>query len=301
MKNQSKAYIYAGLTILFWGTSASAFKIGLRYVDYFQLLFIATCTTIIFLFFVLLFQKKLSLISQLTIKDYSHSLALGFLNPFFYYTILFIAYTLLPAQIAQPLNFVWPIILVLLSVPFLKQKLSLKSILALVLSFLGVVIISSEGNVMNMKFSNPLGVILALSSSVVWALFWLLNIKDKRDDILKLFLNFLFAFLFITITTLIFSEIKLVSIEGLLAGVYIGLFEMGITFVLWLKALKLVERTDKISNLIYLTPFCSLIFISIILGEKIFITTLFGLILIISGILIQQVKRKRNSYEKQNL
>ena len=298
MKNQSKAYIYAGLTILFWGTSASAFKIGLRHIDYFQLLFIATTTAVLFLFFILLYQKKLILIKQLSIKDYSHSIILGFLNPFLYYTVLFIAYTLLPAQIAQPLNFVWPIILVLLSVPFLKQKLNLKSILALLLSFLGVVIISSEGNIANMKFSNPLGVFLALSSSVIWALFWVFNIKDKRDEILKLFLNFLFALVFVTLATLIFSEIKLVSIEGLLAGVYIGLFEMGITFVLWLKALKLVGRTDKISNLIYLTPFCSLVFISIILGEKIFITTLFGLILIISGILIQQAKQEKNSYEK---
>ncbi|MCD4834057.1 MAG: DMT family transporter [Bacteroidales bacterium] len=301
MKNQSKAYIYAGLTILFWGTSASAFKIGLRHIDYFQLLFIATTTAVLFLFFILLYQKKLVLIKQLSIKDYSHLIILGFLNPFLYYTVLFIAYTLLPAQVAQPLNFVWPIILVLLSVPFLKQKLSLKSILALLLSFLGVVIISSEGNIINMKFSNSLGVVLALSSSVIWALFWVFNIKDNRDEILKLFLNFLFALVFVTLTTLIFSDIKSVSVEGLFAGIYIGLFEMGITFVLWLKALKLVERTDKISNLIYLTPFCSLVFISIILGEKIFITTLFGLILIISGILIQQAKRKRNSYEKQNL
>ena len=294
MKNQSKAYIYAGLTILFWGTSASAFKIGLRHIDYFQLLFIAITTAVLFLFFILLYQKKLILLKQLSIKDYSHSIILGFLNPFLYYTVLFIAYSLLPAQVAQPLNFVWPITLVLLSVPILKQKLKLKSMLALLISFIGVILISSEGNIMNMKFSNPLGVFLALGSSVVWALFWLYNVKDNRDEILKLFLNFLFAFLFITITTLIFSDIKLVSVEGLLAGIYIGLFEMGITFVLWLKALKLVGRTDKISNLIYLTPFCSLIFISIILEEKIFITTLFGLILIISGIFIQQAKRRSN-------
>ncbi len=298
MKSQSKAYIYAGLTILFWGTSASAFKIGLRHVDYFQLLFIATTTAVLFLFFILLYQKKLILIKQLSIKDYSHSIILGFLNPFLYYTVLFIAYSLLPAEVAQPLNFVWPITLVLLSVPILKQKLKLKSMLALLLSFIGVILISSEGNIMNMKFSNPLGVFLALGSSVVWALFWLYNVKDNRDEILKLFLNFLFAFLFITITTAVFSDIKSVSVEGLLAGVYIGLFEMGIAFVLWLKALKLIGRTDKISNLIYLTPFCSLVFISIILGEKIFITTLFGLILIISGILIQQAKRESNSYEK---
>lgn len=298
MKSQNKAYIYAGLTILFWGTSASAFKIGLKYLDYFQLLFIATLTAVVFLFFVLLFQKKLILIKQFSIKDYSHSILLGFLNPFLYYTVLFIAYSLLPAQVAQPLNFVWPITLVLLSVPILKQKLKLKSLLALLLSFLGVILISSEGDILNMKFSNPLGVLLALGSSVVWALFWLYNVKDSKDEILSLFLNFIFALLFITITTVVFSDIKAINLEGLLAGIYIGLFEMGITFVLWLKALKLAGRTDKISNLIYLTPFCALIFINIFLKEKIFLTTLFGLILIVIGIVIQQVKKKNNEPSK---
>lgn len=298
MKSQNKAYIYAGLTILFWGTSASAFKIGLKYLDYFQLLFIATLTAVVFLFFVLLFQKKLILIKQFSIKDYSHSILLGFLNPFLYYTVLFIAYSLLPAQVAQPLNFVWPITLVLLSVPILKQKLKLKSMLALLLSFLGVILISSEGDILNMKFSNPLGVLLALGSSVVWALFWLYNVKDSKDEILSLFLNFIFALLFITITTVVFSDIKAINLEGLLAGIYIGLFEMGITFVLWLKALKLAGRTDKISNLIYLTPFCALIFINIFLKEKIFLTTLFGLILIVIGIVIQQVKKKNNEPSK---
>ena len=49
------------------------------------------------------------------------------------------AYSLLPAQVAQPLNFIWPITLVLLSIPILKQKLKLKSLFALMLSFVGVI------------------------------------------------------------------------------------------------------------------------------------------------------------------
>ncbi len=299
MKNQSKAYIYAGFTIFFWGTSASAFKIGLKYVDYFQLLFIATLTTIVFLFLILLYQRNLNDIKNQSKKEYGQSLLLGFLNPFLYYSILFIAYSLLPAQVAQTLNFIWPITLVLLSIPILRQRLELKSAIALLLSFFGVILISSQGNLTNFKFSNPLGVFLALSSSIVWALFWLFNVRDNRNEIVKLFLNFLFAMLFIFITTILFSDLHSISWQGILAGIYIGLFEMGITFVIWLKALKLSGRTDKIGNLIYLTPFCALVFISIVLKEKILITTIFGLILIVLGIFIQQVKKK--SYDSESL
>ncbi len=117
--------------------------------------------------------------------------------------------------------------------------------------------------------------------------------KDKRDEVVKLFLNFVFAFILILVVTIKESSIFTNSAEGVFAAIYIGLFEMGITFVLWLKALKLAGRTDKIGNLIYLTPFCSLVFIHIILGEKIYLTTIFGLILIVSGIMLQQIKRKK--------
>ncbi len=293
MNKQKKAYFFAGLTILFWATSASAFKIGLKHLDYFQLLLVATVTSVLFLFFAIVFQNKLSILKTLNYKDFINSALLGFLNPFAYYTVLFKAYSLLPAQVAQPLNFVWPIALVLLSVVILKQKLKLKSLLALMISFFGVVFISSEGNIFNMNFSNPAGVLLALGSSIIWALYWIYNIKDNKDEVVKLFLNFSFALIYIVILTSIFSSFILTDSKGIFSGIYIGLFEMGITFVLWIKALKLAGRTDKIGNLIYLTPFCSLIFISIILKEKILVTTIFGLILIISGIIIQQYKRKR--------
>jgi len=289
--NQKKAYGLAALTILFWSTSASAFKIGLRHIDHYQLLFIATLTAVVFLFLVLLAQKRVSEVISTNTSDIRRSALLGFLNPFLYYSVLFVAYSLLPAQVAQPLNFVWPIALVLLSVPILKQTLTLKSIAALVISFMGIVFISTEGNILNMSFASPLGVSLALLSSIVWALFWLFNVKDQRDEVIKLFYNFLFALVLVSITTLMFSSFKEINFKGIMAGIYIGLFEMGITFVLWLKALKLSERTDKLGNLIYLTPFCSLIFISIILKEKIFVTTLIGLILIVTGIFIQQTRR----------
>ena len=291
MSNRQKGYLYAGLTILFWGTSASAFKIGLKYIDYFQLLLYSSLTAVIFLFFVLWAQKKLKILKTFTRNQYLYSIFLGFLNPFLYYVVLFKAYTLLPAQIAQPLNFIWPIVLVLLSIPILKQKIGLKSFVALIVSFIGVYFISSQGKLFNHQFADPLGVTLALSTSVVWALFWLYNMKDQRDEVLKLFLNFVFAFFFILAITIKESSVIPQNVEGVLTAIYIGLFEMGITFVIWLKALKLAGRTDKIGNLIYLTPFCALVFIHLFLGEKIYLTTILGLILIILGILLQQLNK----------
>ena len=288
MKKQSQAYFFALAAILFWSTMSSAFKITLKFIDYPQLLLYASLFSLIILFIILVAQKKLSLLKQLKTKDYGRSALMGLLNPFLYYFILFKAYTLLKAQEAGTLNYFWPIVLVLLSIPLLKQKISYKSIIAIVISFLGIIIISTEGHVLTLRFSNILGVSLAAGSAIFWALFWILNIKDKRDDIIKLFVNFCFGFTYILITCIIGGGIKLPSTNALLGSIYIGLFEMGITYFLWLKALSLSINTAKVSNLVYISPFIALIIINITVGEKILASTIIGLLFIIGGILLQK-------------
>jgi len=213
---------------------------------------------------------------------------MGFLNPFLYYFILFKAYTLLKAQEAGTLNYIWPIVLVLFSIPLLKQKIKIISILAILISFMGIIIISTEGHVLSLRFSNFLGVILASGSAVFWALYWILNIKDKRDEIIKLCLNFCFGVVYILISCLIINDIQWPVRNAILGSVYIGLFEMGITYFLWLKALSLSINTAKVSTLVYLSPFMALIFIRISVGENILPSTIIGLCFIIGGILLQK-------------
>jgi drug/metabolite transporter (DMT)-like permease len=294
MKDEKKAYFYASLVVLLWSTVASAFKITLRYLDFYQLLLGATLVSFGFFLLASLFQKKAPLLKRLTKRDYLRSFGLGFLNPFIYYAVLFKAYSLLPAQAAQPLNQTWVIILSILSIFFLKQKVGLRSILALFVSFFGVLVISTEGRIRELKFSNPLGVSLALGSAIIWSLFWIYNLKDPREDLVKMCGNFFFGLLLI-ITFLLFfgklgeSLVRLMNTrEGLIGAIYVGLFEMGITFLLWLKALQLSENTARISNLIYLIPFLSLIVIRLTVGERIFLSTITGLGFIILGIMLQR-------------
>ena len=298
MKNQQQAYKYAITAVLLWSTVASAFKISLRHLDFLQLLFYASIVSIVTLFSILLVQNKLRLLKKFSKKDYFHSALLGFLNPFLYYVVLFKAYSLLPAQEAQPLNYTWPIMLVLLSVPLLNQQIKLKSIIAIVVSFVGVLIISTQGKILDFKFTNPTGALLALCSAVIWALFWIYNIKDELDEVVRLFLNFVFGFFYILVFTMIFSKIIVPNVAGFLGASYVGLFEMGITFIIWSKALKLSETTARVSNLIYFIPFLSLIVIYFVVGEKILFSTIVGLIFIVIGVIMQQQYENGISLQK---
>lgn len=293
MERQTKAYLYAVATVLLWSTVASAFKLTLGQMGFLEMLLGASVVSLAALFVIVLAQGKLSLIANSSREDVARSASLGFLNPFLYYVILFKAYSVLPAQEAQPLNWTWPIMLVLLSIAILKQPIRWVNVLAIVISFAGVLVISTRGDVLAFRFTNLPGALLALGSSVIWALFWIYNIKDRRDEIVKLFLNFAFGSVFTLAAVLLFGDIRIPATAGFLGVVWIGLFEMGITFVTWLKALQLSRTTAQVSNLVYAAPFLSLFLIHFIVGEEILPSTVLGLVLIVTGVIVQQCASRK--------
>lgn len=301
MKQTDKSYFYAGLAVLLWSTVATSFKLGLSELDFIQLIFYASLTSVVVLFLILAFQGKLKLLLNQTPRQLGYSMLLGAFNPVFYYLVLFKAYSLLPAQLAQPLNMVWPVVLTLLSVPLLNQKIGKWSIAGLLISFTGVVFISSQGGFSGFQNTSLTGVLLAVGSSFFWALYWILNVRDQRDGVLKLFLNFFFGLLFLVGVMYFFSDFKVQPGTGLYAAIYIGIFEVGVTYIFWMKALQLSTNNAKIGNMVFLTPFFSLIFIRFILNETLFGTTFIGLAFIITGIFIQQLdfspQQKRRTNE----
>lgn len=284
-----KAFFYAILAVLFWSTSPTAFKLGLRQQDTLQLLTGATFSSTLALGLILLPGKRYKVLSGFGRTDLWFSLLMGLLNPVAYYLILFKAYSVLPAQIAQPLNMIWPIVLVIISIPLLKQKIGWKSIGAMLISFSGIVVLSFQGGRGGKDPENTLGIILALSTSVIWAVYFIYNTRDRKDPVARLFLNFFFASVLLLAVGLLKGNILALSFRALAPAIYIGVFEMGITFILWLMAMQYAPSSDRISNLVFMAPFLNLIIVRLVLQETIFLTTLYGIILLISGILIQNM------------
>lgn len=297
VKNQ-RAVIFALITVLFWSTVATAFKIGLRELYPAQLIFVGSIVTVLILSVIIVFTKKVKLLKHLRLKDFLYLALLGALNPFLYYIVLFEAYSLLPAQVAQPLNMVWPIVLVLLAVPLLNQKIGWKSFVALFISFAGVVLIASQGKAFTLHNSDNTGIALALGSSVVWSLYWIFSVRNKNDQLITLLASFSFGTLFLLIYIFLTGQIHFEWGTSMVAAIYIGIFEIGISFILWMKALSLAKNSARIANMVYIAPFLSLFFIHSILGEKIHLTTIIGIIFIVSGILFQQTDKTRNINNK---
>jgi len=291
-KNQKKSILFALFAVLLWSTVASAFKLSLRYYDPAQLLLYASLTSFVVLVSMIIVQKKMALFFSYTFKEYLLLALLGLINPFIYYLVLFKAYALLPAQEAQPLNYTWALTLSYLSVIILKHSLHVRDIIAGIVCYLGVIIISTHGDFVHFSFTSVEGVLLALFSTLLWSLYWLFNTRLKVDPVIGLCINFGVALPFIFSWTLLFSNPFAFNLYGFLGSVYVGIFEMGFTFVLWLNAMKYSTNASQVANLIFISPFISLLLIALILGESILFSTFIGLVFIIIGLLIQQKTSK---------
>jgi len=293
MSQRRRAYSFALTVVLLWSTAGSAFKLSLRYVDVLQLLFCASIVSVAVLFLILLLQRKIRLLKSCSRADLLKSAALGFLNPFLYYCVLLKAYALLPAQEAMVLNYTWPIVLVVLSVPLLKRKITGGSLVFMFVSFTGVAIVATRGDLSHFQVSHPLGAFLALLSTVVWAVYWICNTGDKQDAVVRLFLNMCFGFAFVALASAFGPGFDIPGIAGLLGAAYVGAFEMGVTFVLWLTALRLSQAAAGISNLIFLSPILSLFWIRLLIGEDLRASTIVGLAFVLAGIALQRTQGTR--------
>ena len=274
--------------VMLWSTVATAFSLSLNYLSPLQLVTFATLVSWCFFALRLLSPGRWQALRTTSTKDCLTGLLVGWMNPGLYYLVLFAAYDRLPAQEAMAINYSWGITLALLAAPLLKQKLTLGALFAAGISYAGIVVIATRGAPLSLDLAQPLGVGLALLSTLIWSGYWIINTRLSLNPEVNLFLNFSGA-LPLLLGLMWFSGVPFPHTwQAWSGGVYVGLFEMGIAFVLWMSAMKATTSTLKISSLIFLSPPLSLLFIWIVAGEPVRNYTLLGLVLILAGLWLQR-------------
>ena len=295
MTNQNKAFLYAGLTVLMWSTIATALKLALASLAPIPLILVAMGTALLILGFLLLHRGGSggwADLRGLTRGERLNILIQGGIL-FCYYNLLLRAFGGLPAQVAQPINSTWALVLALLSAWALRQRLSLREFLWMLFAYMGVVIVAAGGSSGELGPIRPLSLVCVLGSTLLNAVYWLLNAKNRTAPLLTLFLSFSVSFLLALLFLCLDGFQTLPPPDalpwpGISAAVAVGLFEMGIPFVLWSRALKLSSSVARIGTLSFLVPFLSLFWVSLVLREPIAPSTLAGLACIVSGTFFQQ-------------
>ena len=296
MKANNKAIALAMAAVLSWSTVATAFKIALSHLTHFEMLLVASVTSLVIFAVMLTIQGKWKEVKAMSGRMWGYFALLGLLNPVAYYLVLFKSYALLPAQIPQPVTSMWPVLLVVLLAVFTKQPIPGKKYIGMLVSLGGLIIISAGGQQAGNMDIPPVGLVLGIMSAFLWAAYWMVNNKNKEkaDATVACFMSFLFGSLYLGMGALVVG-VDLNTLPGILSGMYVGAFEMGIPFICFGLAIRKTTNPALVNQLCYLSPFLSLFFVSTVLGEQIVPTTYIGLVLIVAGIVFNEylVKPKK--------
>lgn len=283
-KGSGLAYWAAAAAVASWSTVASAFKIALKYYGHYEMVTVAAAAAALIFAAVITFRRSWGCLARLSFREWCAMALLGLSCPAIYYMVLFSAYDNLPAQVAQPINYCWPIFLTLMLALMMHRPVRPRLYFGMLISFSGVAVISSGGSAIDGELSVR-GILLALLSAVLWAAYWILNerLKSSVDENVKLFLSFFFGALFMALGA-IFIPVDFSSEAGFWSSVYIGAFEMGVPFLFFSYALSHTDNVALVNQMCYIAPFLSLFLISMIVGERIVPTSYIGLSLIIGGV-----------------
>lgn len=287
MEQEKSGYFYLILTILLWSATPAVAKLALSELSNYQLLFYTSIVGSISLFVVNYFKNRLGFFREYKARDYLIMFGMGVVGIFLYYIFLYGAFAIAPAGQVNVVNYLWPVFIIIFSIPILQEKFNSKTILSILISFLGALVAFTKGDFLAFSGQHSSGYILAALGAICYGLFSVFGKKLNYDKFSSMFIYYISATVLIIPTSLLISGFvfpkSLVTIISILA---LGGIMNSITFVFWFKALKL-GNTHRTANLIYSVPFLGMIWTFLLNGENFSLTAIIGLTLIIVGIFMQ--------------
>ena len=288
-----KHTLYALVTVCIWSTLAAVVKLQLAQVPNLQALAVSSYIAAVFLLLLNLKSGKWKQMRQHSLRDYAAMSGLGFLGLFVYSALYYYGLGKLSSQEACILNYLWPIMLVLFSCIVLKEKMTLLKAVAMLCSFLGIVILSA-GGLGSGGSSTLAGMAACIVAAACYGLFSVLNKKRAYEQGISMMVFWLVTAVCSTMLGLLTEHWVALNAGQWLGMLWMGVVVNAVAYLLWALALEGAENTAKIANMAFLTPFLSLVVSALLLKEKITLRAVTALVFIVGGILLQNLLEGRN-------
>lgn len=203
------------------------------------------------------------------------------------------------------LDITGPIFLVILSCLFFKTKISMRQILGIAVAVFGVVTVIIRGDFSQLgKISLAGGDFIMLANTFCFAVYSLLQAKRPAEISQRTMLS---VTVFVG-TVIIFPFMlwdtgwaRLLSISGSQLAVlfYLGVCNSVISYLAWNTALAKIGSV-KTGIIYYLLPIFTGIEAYFILGEKIYMSQIYGGLLVIGGIALVSLKLKKKKLKRRS-
>lgn len=287
-----KSYIYASITIFIWSTIALVSDLLLKALSSMQVLAVSSLFAFLFLLALNAIKGNLKELKTMKPKDYLILLGLGAMGIFLYYFFFYFGME----RLQDPdksfiINYLWPLATVLFACVILKEKFTALKGIAILLSFFGVVLTTTGGS-LSMSGTQMIGALFCILAATAYGLFSVLNKRCNYNNYIAMMFFYFATFLISGAYLLVQGEpISLSGWQGL-GLAYNGICTYAIAYTFWAVALATGD-TAKISNLAYMTPFLSMVWTGLYYQKLPDLFSILGLICIVGGILIQNIKIKK--------
>jgi drug/metabolite transporter (DMT)-like permease len=214
------------------------------------------------------------------------TLLIGVYGLFGYHFMLFLALQTAPAVEANLVNYLWPLLIVLLSPIFTKSlSLNFRYVLAAISGFAGAVLAITSGG-SGFGFSSiEVGYFFALAAAVIWATYSLATTKVPRFPTPAIGLFALVSGVLAIGAHFLFETAAPISTADWLLLVVLGVGPLGGAFYLWDAALKIGDPR-RIGLLAFLTPLLSTALLVVVSGNSLSWQLLVATGLIVGGALL---------------
>jgi drug/metabolite transporter (DMT)-like permease len=272
---------------MLWALIPVVSKLGQSELDNHQFLFWSSLVSLFTFVVILGANKSFYKFKNLKPNNWIQATILGMLGTYLYYILLYFGYAKAKGLEVLIIQYCWPIFVILLSIPILKEMLTIRKSVSIILGFIGVSIVLTKGDFANIHFDNLFVNGIVLTAAFVFGLFSVLSKKIKVDSLVLVTIYFLTAAIASFISMLSLSNIKLPSFHTIIPILINGVFVNGISYILWIKALKIGDASF-LAPFVFLTPVISTILLILFFNEPFEMIYIAGMSSVILGGLINR-------------
>lgn len=218
-------------------------------------------------------------------EDFLHLVLLAVFGVALLYILQYEGVNLTTATNASLMVAFNPTMTLLLSSFLIKEKLSFKKLLAILIAFLGAFLVITNGSMdIGTRMNDVVGSLLSLASTFCWAVYTVLNKKfvEKHSPLFSTVYTSIFGALLL-LPFLPSSQLLSLSLYGWMGLVYLALTCTVFGYLVWSYSLKFIDAS-KAAVFVYLVPLFSVLLAFIFLGETLTAYSAFGGFLILAGV-----------------
>jgi drug/metabolite transporter (DMT)-like permease len=290
-KKRLRAYIELSFAVVVWGASFIATKLTLRDLDPITVVWLRFTIGLVILGIVTAFRGQFT---SPHLKDIVYLTLLGFLGIFFHQWLQSTALVTSQASTTAWIISSSPIFIAILGGIFLYEKILWVQVIGIILASLGVLLVVGEGKfntIFENNFGRP-GDFLILVSAINWAVFSILSRHglQKYPATQMMFFVMAIGWFFISILLIGSGDIKDVrnlTTSSALGIAFLGIFCSGLAYIAWYDGLQVIPAA-QVGAFLYFEPLVAVLFAWVLLGEKLSLATIFGGVVILSGVRLVQ-------------